>query len=153
MSLLMLGLSFYGITRILRILLQSSIMPKLQSILNPEFDSWWKKYLHGYLLLLVGTCITLLLQSSSVITSFLVLIIRQQWGVVRHGTYPLKSKISNDPPPKISAGHGRYPTPSGPENFDPLVNFSAREARRKIFFGACFARTENFLTFFEKKTF
>ena len=72
MSFLMLGLSFYGITRILRILLQSSISPKLQSILNPEFDSWWKKYLHGYLLLLVGSCVTLLLQSSSVITSFLV---------------------------------------------------------------------------------
>ena len=45
--------------------------------------------------------------------------IRQQWGVVRHGTLPLKSKISNNPPSKISAGHGRYPPPSGPENFDP----------------------------------
>ena len=45
--------------------------------------------------------------------------IHQQWGVVRHGTSPLKSKISNYPPPKISAGHGRYPPPSGPENFDP----------------------------------
>ena len=71
-AIVLLCLSFYGLVRILRILLESLIKPKLESLLNPDFDSYWKKYLHGYFLLLVGSGITLVLQSSSVITSTFV---------------------------------------------------------------------------------
>ena len=45
--------------------------------------------------------------------------IRQQWGVVRHGTPPLKTEKSNNPPPKKSGGGGRYPPPTGSEKLGP----------------------------------
>ena len=46
-------------------------------------------------------------------------VIRQQWGVVRHGTPPLKTEKSNNPPPKKSGGGGRYPPPTGSEKLGP----------------------------------
>ena len=89
-SLLLLGLSFYGVVKILDRLLKTSIKNclKLESLLNPEFDSFLKKYLHGYLLILVGAGITFLLQSSSIFTSFLVPMATT--GIIEaHNLYPL----------------------------------------------------------------
>ena len=72
LSLLLLGLSFFGIVKLLRLLLESSIKDRLIAFINRDFDSPLKKYLHGYLRILIGAGITVLLQSSSIFTSTLV---------------------------------------------------------------------------------
>ena len=72
LSLLLLGLSFFGIVKLLRLLLESSIKDRLIAFINRDFDSPLKKYLHGYLRILTGAGITVLLQSSSIFTSTLV---------------------------------------------------------------------------------
>ena len=72
LSLLLLGLALFGIVKLLRLLLESSIKERLMAIINQDFDSYLKKYLHGYLRILIGAGITILLQSSSIFTSTLV---------------------------------------------------------------------------------
>ena len=72
LSLLLLGLAFFGIVKLLRLLLESSIKDRLMAFINRDFDSPLKKYLHGYLRILIGAGITILLQSSSIFTSTLV---------------------------------------------------------------------------------
>ena len=72
LSLLLLALSFFGIVKLLRLLLESSIKDRLIAFINRDFDSPLKKYLHGYLRILIGAGITILLQSSSIFTSTLV---------------------------------------------------------------------------------
>ena len=74
--------------------------------------------------------------------------IRQQWGVVRHGTPPLKTEKSNNPPPKKSGGGGRYPPPTGSEKLGPPW----RAERAENFF-LFFYVVKKFLTtfFFNKR--
>ena len=72
LSLLLFGLALYGIIKLLRLLLESSIKERLLAFINRDFDSFLKKYLHGYLRILIGAVITVLLQSSSIFTSTLV---------------------------------------------------------------------------------
>ena len=72
LSLLLFGLAFFGIIKLLRLLLESSIKERLMAFINRDFDSFLKKYLHGYLRILIGAGITILLQSSSIFTSAMV---------------------------------------------------------------------------------
>lgn len=72
LSLILFGLAFFGIIKLLRLVLESSIKERLMAFINRDFDSFLKKYLHGYLRILIGAGITILLQSSSIFTSTLV---------------------------------------------------------------------------------
>ena len=72
LSLILFGLAFFGIIKLLRLVLESSIKERLMAFINRDFDSFLKKYLHGYLRILIGAGITILLQSSSIFTSAMV---------------------------------------------------------------------------------
>jgi len=71
LSLLVLVGSLMVMVKILNSLLQGSMAENVKKIVNPKFKSSIVQYLFGYVLILVGTGATIVLQSSSIFTSTL----------------------------------------------------------------------------------
>ncbi|XP_059082835.1 sodium-dependent phosphate transport protein 2B-like [Tigriopus californicus] len=70
-SLIILVGSLMIMVKILNSLLQGAIAVVIKKVLNPRFESKVLNYLYGYLNIVVGACLTFVVQSSSVFTSTL----------------------------------------------------------------------------------
>ena len=72
LSILLIIALMLGVIKLVNQLLKGTISRKILKLLEPEFNNKWFEYGFGYILILIGMGITMLIQSSSIFTATLI---------------------------------------------------------------------------------